>query len=152
MSRPDFVLGPKPPKPAGGYNQTWVVGELTLNPAGLYCEYLKPGDHASQFNAIVNYSAKHRRRSHLVCHLCVIRVPAPIGRPQRRKCQPEPSNRVSVELTLKVLSRYKKYWRVKPHYSRIPEQISYVRRNRITVPVEAQLQESSSGHCCGSHN
>jgi hypothetical protein len=59
VPRPDFVIGQRPPKAAGGYNKTWIVGELKSNLAGLYREYVKPANNLDQFSAIVNYSTKH---------------------------------------------------------------------------------------------
>jgi RHS repeat-associated protein len=62
VPRPDFVLGDKPPKSkAGGYPKTWVVGDFKIRLATLYRDYVKPSGPKKQrqFNAIVNYAAKH---------------------------------------------------------------------------------------------
>ncbi len=55
VPRPDFILGGNAPMSG----KTWVVGEIKSTLAGLYREYAKPQTNPRQFNAMINYAAKH---------------------------------------------------------------------------------------------
>src|SRR5204862_6946192 len=61
-SIPDFIIGPAPlTRGAFGVNinNTEFIGELKSQASTLYGDYIKPGRHRRQLNAIVKYARKH---------------------------------------------------------------------------------------------
>lgn len=74
VPRPDFILGSKAPKSRnGGYNTTWVVGELKSSLSKLYADYRPNGGrNRRQFAAICNYAAKHTY-SRTAVFICAIK-------------------------------------------------------------------------------
>jgi RHS repeat-associated protein len=79
VPRPDFIIGPKAPRSrSGGYNKTWLVGELKSTLATLYNDYKAP--EPRQFNAIVNYAAKHTY-SRVALFICAVPGRLPNGKP-----------------------------------------------------------------------